>query len=335
MKFYPSETTFAGAVKPARKRREDYFLNLEKKATRRKYRLAWTLVPLFGLLLSSCRDRDISQSAEELIPAGWESYRLGEFDRAVEQFQKAAQVASKEDQNLSMQGIFGEAACWQYRRDGKDTSRAAALYNEIIQVAPRRPLAPWSKLAKVRIQHFGRIEPKPDYESLAREYAAIYERYPDHPAGQEAFVNRFHILLFDPSPDLVRHSLPELKKFLARHPESPFLSPVCAQISLCYKVLKERDESLSWLIRAFEKREKDQGNPNADNSGSYWSIGRAAEYEAGNFTVARSYYQRLIDEYPKDQRIYEVRRALRRMGEVEDIVRRGGDLSPDGGEAGS
>jgi len=287
------------------------------------------------LLLSSCTEGRHSGFEKESIPAGWEFYRLGEFDKAVEVFRNISGMVGPEEKDLAAQALFGEASCWHYRRDGRDTSRAAALYHSLIKLAPEHPLVPWSELAKVRIHHFGQIEPKPDYDALAREYAEVYGHYPFHLAGQEAFVNRFFILLYDPSPEVARQYLPELKEFLTRNPESPFQSAVCKLIASCYSALKEPEESLAWLIRALETRELDQSNPNTNNSGPYWSIARAAEYEAGNFECARLYYQRLINEYPKDQRIYEAKRALRRMKNVEDIVRRGGDPSSSSGEPGS
>ena len=61
----------------------------------------------------------------------------------------------------------------------------------------------------------------------------------------------------------------------------------------------------------------------------YWNIAYAAEFEAGNFAVAREYYRRLMNEYPQDVRIFGVRKALERMDAIEAALREGRNPAPN------
>ena len=83
------------------------------------------------------------------------------------------------------------------------------------------------------------------------------------------------------------------------------------------------------MIKALGAREVDPSNPIEDRSTAYWDIGYAAEFEAGNFAVARKYYKHLIDEYPQDVRVFGVRKALERMDAIEAALREGRNPAPN------
>ena len=75
---------------------------------------------------------------------------------------------------------------------------------------------------------------------------------------------------------------------------------------------------------SLEARELDPTNPYSDNAALYWEIATIAEFEAGDFAVARKYYKGLVDEYPQDQRRWGARLALERLDAVEAKLRKGG-----------
>ena len=62
----------------------------------------------------------------------------------------------------------------------------------------------------------------------------------------------------------------------------------------------------------------DVTNPFYDNSFRYWNIATTAEFEVGDFDLARVYYTRLIEEYPQDIRVFGCQQALGRMDRVEE-----------------
>ena len=53
----------------------------------------------------------------------------------------------------------------------------------------------------------------------------------------------------------------------------------------------------------------------------YWQVATTAEFLAGRLDVARTYYQKLIDEYPLDYRKFGARQALARMDRLEQNLR--------------
>lgn len=55
-----------------------------------------------------------------------------------------------------------------------------------------------------------------------------------------------------------------------------------------------------------------------------------AEFDLGDFTLAREFYQKLIKEYPTDQRVFPAKLALKRMDETEAKIRAeiGKELKP-------
>ena len=85
----------------------------------------------------------------------------------------------------------------------------------------------------------------------------------------------------------------------------------------CWRTLKKPQRELDAAIEALETREIDRDNPKQDSSGAYWSIATLAEFGVGDFDTARTFYGRLMEEYPQDVRRYGAQNALRRMTDLE------------------
>jgi len=58
-----------------------------------------------------------------------------------------------------------------------------------------------------------------------------------------------------------------------------------------------------------------------DKAWRYWKLATVAEFEAGDFDLARKFYRLLIEEYPQDIRKYASRQALERMDRIESRMR--------------
>jgi hypothetical protein len=65
-----------------------------------------------------------------------------------------------------------------------------------------------------------------DYAQLARDYGEVYQKYPDTPAGEEAFLYQIRLSLPTADADRARKNLEDIKAFLQSHPKTPFLSPL-------------------------------------------------------------------------------------------------------------
>ena len=264
---------------------------------------------------------------EEQIREGWNRYRLSEFGEALDIFE-SVEASQPRGSEAYLQSLFGMASCWNHRRDGRDTAKAISLYQEVIAQAPTNPLAAWCALDIVRAKHLAGADQERDYPKLAQEYGEVYKKYPDTLAGEEAFVYQIRLTLPTATADEARRKLGETEAFLDRHPKTPFRSSLYTLMAEGSHRLNEEEKRLDYMIKAIETREVDPRTPFFELSTAYWNIAYAAEFEAGNFALAREYYQRLINEFPRESRVFASRKALARMDTVEAAVREGRSLPP-------
>ena len=288
-------------------------------------KLAGAMVGL--LLFQACEPRTVS-SPDQQIRDGWAQYRLGEFNSAIRIFQSVRESQPSESE-YHLQALYGEASCWNHRRDGRNIARAVDGYREVIEKAPQHPLAAWCDLDIVRTRHLAPADQPIDYEGLIRDYAAVYQRYPLTPAGEEAFLYESSLSVPGADPGQAARILDSVTAFLSTHPKTPFLSQFYGIIAECYRKMDDQDRRIEYMIKALGAREVDPSSLIDDRSTAYWNIAYAAEFDAGNFALAREYYRRLMNEYPQDIRIFGVRRALERMEAIEAALREGGNSVPN------
>ena len=183
-------------------------------------------------------------------------------------------------------------------------------------------LAAWSLLALARMQHLVPVGQEPDYPAVRKAYQAVIDRFPFHLAGEEAFIYQQATLLMSPEDrEAAQSALEALRAFVVAHGDSRFLSSAYRLMGVACRTLGLPDDAVASMIKSLETTEVDASNPNQEFSGTYWSIAAMAEFEAGDFATARRYYQRLIDEYPVDQRVHGARDALKRMAAIEADLR--------------
>jgi tetratricopeptide (TPR) repeat protein len=275
-----------------------------------------------SLLMAACESKQAVAPPERQIREAWAQYRLGEFNNAVEIFQ-SLQASQPNGSEYHLQALYGEASCWNHRRDRRDTQKAIAGYRAVIEKAPQHPLAAWCALDIVRAKHLAPADQEIDYEKLIRDYAEVYRNYPNTLAGEEAFLYESSLPL--PMADRQRAGmiLARVTEFLAARPQTAFRSEFYSIIAECYRKMDDHDRRIDYMIRALNSREINPSNPLEDRSTAYWNIAYAAEFDAGNFRLAREYYKRLMKEYPQDVRIFGVRKALERMDAIEATVRQG------------
>ncbi|HEY5743685.1 MAG TPA: tetratricopeptide repeat protein, partial [Terrimicrobiaceae bacterium] len=263
---------------------------------------------------------------EDQIREGWKRYRLSEFSEALGIFE-SVEASQPRGSEAYLQSLYGQASCWNHRRDGRDIAKAVALYQAVIDQATHDPLAAWCALDIVRTQHLAPADQPIDYPTLIRDYATVYARYSQTPAGEEAFLHRSNLSVHLADAEKTRTLLAEIQEFVASHPATPFLPQFYDMMAECCHKLNEEDRHLEYLVKAVEARPVDPASPLDDRSTAYWKIAYAAEFDAGNFPLACEYYQRLINEYPKDIRIFGARKALERMDAIKAALREGRPLA--------
>jgi len=266
---------------------------------------------------AGCGGEKASSDPATALTSGWGNYRVGEYSGAIKDFEIAL---SQGDAAQKRQALYALATTWNLRRPDEDPAKARGLYQQLIK-GQKDDLSAWSLLALARMDHLVPIGQVPDFAQVRRAYQAVIDEYPGHPAAQEAFVFQQSTWVATLKTDDAKSCLQSLQKFLVDHPESRYRSSVYGLMAACYRTLKQPDERLQSEIMALETREVDVSNPNLDSSSNYWLIATTAEFDAGDFAIARTYYRKLIAEYPVDARVYAATQALKRMDDTEMQLR--------------
>jgi hypothetical protein len=282
---------------------------------------------LIILILALCALALPAGAADEAarLAEGWRLYRFAEFKAAVAEFEGVLEV-SQPGSDAHARALYGLACCWSFRQDARSVAKGAQYFEELLDRAPGHELAPWAALDKVRARYLGKVDAIKENAAEMAAYRQVWERYPATTAGQEAFIFQGQQALARDGAAAAERVLAETRELVAAYPRTAYLPQANSLMANCCRLLDRQEERLHYMIQASETRELDLLNPNANKAGSFWAIAYAAEFEAGNFTVARTYYGKLIQEYPKDLRIFAAREALKRMDAVEAALREGRPL---------
>lgn len=278
------------------------------------------LAGLLAVGMASCR-KNVNQTgdAASLIGEGWTAYRLSEFQNAALFFESARQQAERGSDAWAM-ATYGLATTWDLRRPGEDPARATDLYKEILANAPSSPMIPWTELALARQQHLVPVGQEPDYAAVNAAYQHIIEKYPDHLAAKEAFLYLQSIQLAKLDPKTSRVAEKKLLSFIDSG-KNEFASPAWSLLTVAYVTLNEQEKRLQAELKSLELTEVDPSDPYIEFGGRYWNIATIAEFEVGDFDLARKYYNLLLEKYPTDRLGYGCKQALRRMDDLEAKIR--------------
>ena len=278
---------------------------------------------LAGLLafgLSSCAPKaEQAGDAASLIRDGWTAYRLSEFKNALLAFETARARAERGSDAWAM-ATYGLATTWDLQRPGEDPALATQLYREILAAAPDSPMIPWTELAVARQQHLVPVGQEPDYDAVNAAYRHIMEKFPGHLAAKEAFLYLQSIQLAKLDPQTSRAAEKNLREFAARE-KKEFLSPAWSLLAVAYQTLGDQEKRLEAEKNSFETTEVDPSDPFLEFAWAYWNLATIAEFEVGDFDLARRYYSLLLETYPTDIRVYGCKQALARMDALEAKIR--------------
>jgi tetratricopeptide (TPR) repeat protein len=279
------------------------------------------MLACMGLLPVALR-AEVAEEAPKGIDAAWDYYRGGEYTLAVKAFTKVLEGEVKTSP-LYQAALFGLATTWNLRRPGEDVPKAVELYNELIQASPKSDLAAWSSLALARLVHLVPVGEEPDYAKVRAAYQDVINRYPDHLAGEEAFLYQQSTFVATLKPEDARTAIPVLLNHIQTHPKSKFTSVLYGLVAQCYYTLNEPQKRYQYDMLSLANREIDPGPNSMVDTGSYWWTASEAEFEVGDFATARKYYTKFIQDNPTDIRIYSAKQALKRMDKVEADLRAG------------
>lgn len=290
--------------------------------------LVWVVLIAAGLAAAGCAKSSGGESADPSVAlqSGWTNFRLSEFDLALRDFESALAGTEKGGETY-LRALFGLANVWNLRRPGEDTERAKKLYRRILDEAPGHDLAAWCDLALVRLQHVVPVGETPDYDAVRAGYRRLIETYPGHLAAKESTIYLNATLIATLDEAKTREAVSNLNAFVATGTKE-FLRSAYSLLAVSYKTLDMQEERLNAEILSFQNVEVDPANPFNEYAWDYWNIATIAEFEVGDFDLARQYYMRLIREYPADQRVFPSKEALARMDRVEAGLRAGTEVKP-------
>lgn len=277
-------------------------------------------------LLACARVEKVESTGGPSLDHAWQNFRLAEYDLADKEFATVLAHATKGSDEY-LRAVFGLANVWNLRRPGEDIEKARTLYQQIITEAPEHDLAPWCELALVRLQHVVPVGKDPDYNAVRQGYRDIIRKHPQHLAAKESTIYLNATLVATLDETLTRQAVSNLTAFIASGTKE-FVAPAYSLLAVSYTTLKNPEMRLASEIKAFENVEIDPANPFNEFAWAYWNIATIAEFEVGDFALARQYYQRLIKEYPVDIRTYPALQALARMDSVEQALREGRPYTP-------
>ncbi|MBA4388413.1 MAG: hypothetical protein C0404_10565 [Verrucomicrobia bacterium] len=308
----------SGAGCPGRKQQIGNQMTRDRRVVLRMC-LAGVSLLAIGIVASGCARKQAVDPAAALS-AGWEFCRAGEFGPAVLSFDDARRATGTNDP-LHIKALYGLASTWNLRRPGEDTEKAGRIYQQVVDMAPASDLAAWSMLAQARMKHLVPVGQEPDYPAVREAYQRVIDRFPNHLAGEEAFVYQQASLVASLKDEDARTALANIDRFLQEHPASRLVSALWGLTANCRETLRQPREQLDAAIKAFETRPVDPTNPKEENTWAYWRIATLAEFEVGDFATARTFYGRFVAEYPNDDRTYGAKMALARMDALEARLR--------------
>ena len=195
------------------------------------------------------------------------------------------------------------------------------MYRQIIARSSHSEYAAWSALALAWLQAVPPGPPLPEIATVAAGFQEALNRFPDHPAGHEAFLALQVLQLQGNTPDRWREVLAALDGFLQAHPTPLYASAIQTLRAHCYRMLDEPAHELAAVRQAWQLESADPLGPKPNPVGTYWRIATISEFDLGDFATAREFYRRLITEYPAEQRVFLAKKELERMDEIEAGIR--------------
>jgi len=265
-----------------------------------------------------------ADSSEDAYDLGWNFFRLAEFEIARKHFEASLKLATNETQRVRALSSLADA--WNYNGGNQEHTmkKAADLYRRVIAEDSEKVWAPWAALAIARHIVWRAVDNFPDLAELEEAYGAVMRDYPGTMAAEEAFLYLQNARIARMDDAALAKSVEELEAWVEEHLESPVLSRAYAMLARGYHLQREGLKYIGALSRSAEiakMQVQHENMPAGDQGETYFKAGTAAQFDAGDFELARKYYAMLIEESPVDQRVFIAEQHLEQMKKFEEEVR--------------
>ena len=291
------------------------------------------VVLLAGLMCHGCgRGRASAETSDAAFEMGWNYYRLTEFNLAQKYFEASERLATNETQRI--RALSALADVWNYRGPNPDRKKAARLYERVIAEDTAKAWAPWAALALARqvqwtaINEFPKLEDEvkdgETVEGMETLYGRVMRDYPGTQAAEEAFLYLQTLRIAQLDDEVLAVGVAALEEWVEANPNSPLLSRAYAMLGQGYHLQREGLKYIGALARSAEIAKiqgQNENIPQADQSETYFKMGTAAQFDAGDFDMARRFYAMLIEEAPTDQRVFIAEQHMEQMDAYEAALR--------------
>lgn len=246
------------------------------------------------------------QSPQESVEQGWEHFRTGNFDSATIAFERAISAV---DQVQRPAALYALGMTCGLRRPSPETDRATRLFEQVIREYPHSEWAGWSQLALARQVELQIAAHPVDRAAVSQAYQVVIDRFPGHPAADEALVYQQANLIATLDQDDARAAATTLHAFLQRSSASPLASMAHTLLAECFATLNDPQAQLREKVNALNCVDLLRSSEE-DASTAYWTIATQAQYEVGDAALARAYYRKFIEAYSADARCFAAEQAL-------------------------
>lgn len=279
------------------------------------------LVTALGLAgAGGCRPGHRAEPADH-TKQGWTWYRSGDFGPAIKAFE-AALARAGTNTVQQQQALYGLGCTWNLRRPGEDPEKAAAYFHKVIATDPKSDLAAWSSLALARMQTLPVAGEAVDIQKQVQAYQVVIDAFPSSPAAEEAFVFQQAARLSDSRAGEEQAVLAALESFIKAHPQTPWRSSIFQLIAHCCSVLGRTGQQVEAIREEWKAKEAAApAGTLPDRRLLYWRVATLAEFELGDFDLARENYRKIVAEYPTEQFVFLCKQELKRMDALEEKIR--------------
>lgn len=281
------------------------------------HRRAFLVALSFFMALVGCSRQGEDKSYETAMSDGWTFFQIAEFSDAQLNF-KAALDKSGADVQKQAEALYGLGMVSGFRRPDENLAKAREYFDRVGQIDPKGDLAAWALLAEARMLKFASSGQDTTYTELRNAYQKVIDQFPNHPAGEEAFVHQQTTYLLNQRPQEATEALRSIEGFIQNHGNSKYLGQAHFLLAQAYSVLGDHDNSLKELQLGVKFSDQ---NPFAQRGNAilYYTMANIAQYEVGDLELARSLYNRFLAENATDVRRFTAKLALKQIDEIEQL----------------
>ena len=266
-----------------------------------------------------------TNDVEQKLAQGWRTYIFSDYKSAMRNFDAVVKgtpmgndaSADPYMRSAHCKALYGLGLVWNFS-DNPDKKKAADLYQQAVDQGGTMDEAAWALLALARLKHVVGVNEEPDFPAIRAAYQKGIDKFPVHPATEEAIIYQQETYLVSWKKDDALIAEKALVNYVKNYPNPNLLRLAYTCLGYAYKMLDNPQKRMDVSMANLKLIEEDKVNPSIkDLTAAIWYIADIAEWGLGDFGTARKYYNRLIKDYPLDMRVFAAKIALKRMSEMD------------------